>query len=156
MMTTIAAILFVVFLALCVAAGYWAFKPLFTKKEDTLIVVHQPTGRVMTLQLDWVFGATTLRKFDNWLGQFESTIHDADPLSESLYRALAGRFWAHHVRKLQIAGLTAEEINQEIQSWTVVVSATGRAHHALEDGKGVHCTRKMHKVLMAYRSNITE
>lgn len=156
MMTTIAIILFVVFLALCAAAGYWAFKPLFTKKESTLVVVHQPTGRVMNLQLDWVFGATTLRKLDNWPGQFESTIYDADPLSENLYRALAGRFWAHHVRKLQIARLTAEEINQEIQSWNVVVSATGRAHHALEDGKGVHCTRKMHKVLMAYRSNITE
>ena len=49
-----------------------------------------------------------------------------------------------------------KEINQEIQSWTVVVSATGRAHHALEDGKGVHCTRKMHKVLMDYRSKVTE
>ena len=156
MTTIIAVVLFVVFLALCVAAGYWAFKPLFEKREDTLIVVHQPTERVMNLQLDWMFGATTLREFGNWMGQFESTIYDADPLSESLYRALAGRFWAHHVRKLQIAGLTAEEINQEIQSWTVVVSATGRAHHALEDGKGVHCTRKMHKVLMAYRSNITE
>ena len=156
MTTIIAVILFIVFLALCVAAGYWAFKPLFTKRENTLVVVHQPTGRVMNLQLDWLCGAVTLREFGKWIDQFESTITDADPLSESLYRALAGRFWAHHVRKLQIAGLTAEEINQEIQSWTVVVSATGRAHHALEDGKGVHCTRKMHKVLMGYRSNITE